>query len=90
MTPLRLIEIALAAWYLSYAVAYTHGPFGIFNWLRIHYPLGGLTICILCLMPWIALSLWLIPDGVIVWALAAAGLGLMLHGLAGWRYNHGQ
>lgn len=48
---------------------------------------NGVLDCVICAAPWIALGLWLVPDGVIVWALAAAGLALLAHGLAGWRYN---
>lgn len=87
MTPFRLVEIALAAWYLAFAISTSSGPFHIFEAVRKYLPLGGLTSCIICLAPWMALVLWLVPDGVIVWAFAAAGLGLLAHGLAGWRYN---
>ncbi len=87
MTPFRLIEVALAAWYIAFVISVTLGPFHVFEWIRRHLPLGGLMECIICLSPWIALALWLVPDGVIVWAFAAAGLGLLLHSISGWRYN---
>lgn len=87
MTPLRLIEIALSAWYLAFVISTTSGPFHVFEWSRKRFYLGGLTSCIICLSPWIALGLWLVPDGVIVWTFAAAGLGLMLHSYTGWKYQ---
>lgn len=87
MELIRLLEIALAGWCLSYAVTSTFGPFNIFHWLQSNVPLGGLTNCIICLMPWICLVLWLVPDGVIIWAFASAGLGLLLHSYTGWRFN---
>jgi hypothetical protein len=34
MTPLELIELSAATWYIAYAVTKTHGPFGIFEKLR--------------------------------------------------------
>lgn len=112
MEILRLIEIALAGWYISNAVTNTHGPGGVFEWIREHVWHGrtryadgalmhgytviredikqvhnGLLDCIICLMPWMCLILWLVPDGIIVWAFASAGLALLLHGYTNWRYN---
>ena len=89
MTPFRLIEIALATWIIAFMITTPTilGPFHVFKWIRTHLSLGGLTNCIVCLSPWIALLLWIVPDGIIVWAFAAAGLGLMLHSLTGWKYQ---
>lgn len=87
MTPFRLAEIALATWYIAFALSTTHGPFHLFEWIRTHLPLGGLTSCIICLAPWTALVLWLLPDGVIIWAFAAGGLALLLHSYSGWKFT---
>lgn len=51
------------------------------------YPENGLLDCIICLMPWIALVLWLAPDGIVIWTLATAGLALMLHSYTGWKFQ---
>jgi hypothetical protein len=110
MNILRFVEIALASWFLAFALTNTHGPGGIFEWVREHVWHGrtkievptsvdgkpytkwipgknGLLDCIICLIPWIALGLWLLPDGVVTWALASAGLGLAVHSSSGWRYG---
>lgn len=87
MTPFRLAEIALATWAIAYMISNTSGPFHVFEWLRHYLPLGGLTSCIICLSPWIALLLWLVPDGIIVWAFAAAGLALLAHSFSGWKFQ---
>lgn len=113
MEIIRLIEIALAGWCIAHALTNTHGPGGVFDWIRENIPHGrhgvdagvhyntqtgtllsqppplqnGLLDCIICLMPWICVLLWLVPDGIILWAFASAGLALLLHGFTGWRYN---
>lgn len=87
MTPFRLAEIALATWAIAFMISTTSGPFHVFEWLRAHLPLGGLTSCIICLSPWVAFVLWIVPDGVIVWAFAAAGLALLLHSYSGWKFS---
>lgn len=74
-----LTVIALATLYLSYALTKTHGVFGLFTWLRLHVPLGGLTACIVCAAFWCALGcglLWLTPLQPVVWVCAAAGLAV--------------
>lgn len=35
-----LLIIALATWYVAYAVTSTHGPGGVFEWIREHVPHG--------------------------------------------------
>jgi hypothetical protein len=87
MNILRFVEIALASWYVAFIITNTTGPFNIFKHIRTYLTLGGLTNCIICLIPWIALGLWLLPDGVVTWALASAGLGLAVHSSSGWRYG---
>lgn len=84
----RFVLISLATWAIAFMVSNTSGPFHAFEWVRNHLPLGGLTSCIICLSPWIAVALWLLPDGIVIWALAAAGLALMLHSYVGWRFNN--
>ena len=87
MTPIELLTYAASAWYVSYAVVNTDGPFGIFKWLRAHLPLGGLTTCIICLSVWVALALRLIGANVVTDALAIAGVALWIHGFTSWRMN---
>lgn len=60
MTPLDLLILALATLYAAHAIAHTHGAFGMFTWLRLHVPLGGLTTCIVCLSVWCAAVFWLL------------------------------
>lgn len=87
MNLLDWLYFAAAAWYISYSLTHTHGPFGIFEWIREQLPLGGLTNCIICLMVWAALILSLIGRNVVTDALAIAGVALWLHGFTGWRLN---
>jgi hypothetical protein len=87
MSVFLFVRWALATWYLAYAITNTHGPFGIFAWIRAHLPLGGLTTCIICMSPWLALIFRVAGEGVILDALSIAGLALILHGWAQWRYN---
>jgi Protein of unknown function (DUF1360) len=54
MTTEHIIILALATWYVSYAVTRTKGIGGMFTWLRDNVPLGGLTVCIICLSVWVA------------------------------------
>lgn len=84
---LDLVLVALATWYLSYAITATHGPFRLFETLRKSIPHGGLLECPICLAPYVALILLLVPMGVVVQALALAGAAMLMHGLAGWRFG---
>jgi hypothetical protein len=87
MQPLDLLLIALATFYLAHAVSSTYGPWHVFEWLRDHLPLGGLTQCLVCLSPWSAglfYGLLLTPAAPLVWILAAAGLSVLA-----WRYTGG-
>ncbi len=87
MTLLELLTYAASAWYVSYAVVNTSGPFKVFEWLRATFPLGGLTSCIICLSVWVALVLRLIGANVVTDALAIAGVALWIHSYSGWRHN---
>lgn len=87
MTPFELVIYAAACWYIAYAVTQTHGPFGVFEWLRKHIPLGGLTACIICLAFWVALVLRFIGPNPITDGLAVAGVALWAHSYFGWRIN---
>ena len=81
MTPLDLLILVLATWYLAYALTKTHGPFHVFATLRGRFSFGGLTTCMHCAAPWIAGLLWLLwltPLHPVVYALAVAGAALML------------
>lgn len=87
MPLIEWLYYAAAAWYLAYAITNTHGPFGVFEWVRGHLPLGGLTGCIICLMPWLALLLHTVGVNIVTDALAIAGVALWLHGFTGWRHT---
>ena len=85
MQPFDLLLISLATFYLAYAISGTHGPFHIFELMRTRFPIGGLTECLVCLSPWLALLfavLLLTPLAFFVWILAAAGISVLL-----WRYT---
>jgi len=83
----QLLYFACAAWYVSYVVSSSSGPFNVFIWIRAHLPLGGLTHCIICLMPWVALILSSMGRNIITDALAIAGVGLWFHGFTSWRMS---
>lgn len=77
MPPLDLLLIAASALYLAFALTKTKGPFHLFETIREKAPLGGLTQCMVCAMPWMAgLSYLLLisPFTVLVYVFAAAGL----------------
>lgn len=87
MQPLNLLIIALATFYCAYAISGTHGPWHVFEWLRTHLPLGGLTGCLVCLSPWLAALFYVLmftPLYVAVSVLAIAGASVLL-----WRYTGG-
>ena len=81
MDGLSLAIIALATGYWAFALTKTHGPFGVFAWLREHAPLGGLTTCPVCLAFWLALLFWLLmptPAAPLVTVSAMAGGATLL------------
>lgn len=87
MQPLDLLIVALATFYSAFAISATHGPWHVFEWLRAHLPLGGLTACLVCLSVWLATLfyvLMLTPLSTIVDILAIAGTSVLL-----WRYTGG-
>ncbi len=86
MNALDLILIALASFYVAYAVANTHGPFGAFEDLRARLPLGGLTSCMICLSPWASALFYLaLMAGAtwFVWIFAAAGVSVFAYRYTG-------
>jgi O-antigen ligase len=88
MTLPDLLILALFAWYVSYVLIKTDGPFKIFSRLRAVTTLGGLLACIWCLIIWIGLIaylLYLSPFREIVYVGAIAGAGMMMH-----RYTGGE
>lgn len=90
MNPLDFIVLSLAAFYVAYAVSSTHGPFGVFGWLRDHLSLGGLTACIICLSPWVAaLFYWLLttPVAWLVWIFAGAGMSVFVYRWTGGQHT---
>lgn len=89
MTLLELVTLSAASWYIAFAVTSTSGPFHVFEWVREHLPLGGLTTCIICLMIWVALILRLIGSNVVTDALAIAGLALWIHAYSNWVHVKG-
>lgn len=42
MTPFDLLKIILGTWYIAHAVTATHGPGGVFDWVREKLPHGRL------------------------------------------------
>lgn len=85
MQSFDLLIVALATFYAAYAISSTDGPWRVFEWLRLHVPLGGLTKCLVCLSPWIAVlfyALMFTPLYVTVDVLAISGASVLL-----WRYT---
>lgn len=90
MTPFDLITLALFAWYVSFVLIRTEGPFKIFLRVRNVTTLGGLLQCIVCLVIWASgLGYVLIQIGLepIVHIGAIAGLALWGHKYTGWDYS---
>lgn len=87
--PFKFIRLILATWYLAYSFTSTSGPFNVFKNIREQFPLGGLTNCIICLSPYIALGLMLTkPFKIVLNVFAVAGGAVLLHGYTGWRVNY--
>lgn len=86
MTILDLIIRAAAIWYVSYALTSTHGPFNVFTTIRAKVPHGGLLDCPVCLSFWVALIILIVPYGIVIEALALAGVAMLLHGFSNWRF----
>lgn len=89
MSPFDFLVIALAAWRLAFMISSEHGPFRMFDTLRIRLPLGGLTTCVYCLSVWMAAGcyvLWLTPLAPVVMVLAISAGGLMLAHWSGIAY----
>ena len=81
MQPSDLLLMALATFYLGYAVTKTEGPFKVFNFVRMWMPLGGLTTCFYCLIFWAGLAFFLLLHFGLSWAVypfAAAGAAMFL------------
>lgn len=92
LTPLDVLILALATWYVTYMLTGNKkGPFGVFTFIRTHFPLGGLTTCYYCAMPWIAavfLLLSMTPIHIVIYPFAIAGIAIMLGSYTG--ANHSQ
>jgi hypothetical protein len=90
VTPYELINVALFAWYIAYALIKTDGPAKIFARLRAVTTFFGLLECIVCLSIWTsALGYVLLqsPFALIVYFGAGAGLALWGHKYTGWSYD---
>lgn len=85
LTWLDLLLLALASWSLSHMITREAGPYRLFERFRAHFPLGGLTTCVYCMVRWVAPLLLIIHlfVPVITWALAISGAALMLHSYTG-------
>lgn len=88
MTPLDLLILALATWYISFIVTAPRfsGPFGVLAWLRARKSLEGVTSCIFCFAPWcmgLLLLIWHTPVAPVVIVFAGAGGALMLASYSG-------
>lgn len=78
--------LVLATWYSAYIIATKGGPFNVFGWLREHFPLGGLTTCIVCLAVWCGAVFYIClitPLAPIVYPFAAAGGAVLLYRYTG-------
>jgi hypothetical protein len=84
MTPFDLLKLSAATWAICYMVTKTSGPFNVFEWIREHLPLGGLTACIICLSIWVSLALLLIGANIVTDAFAVAGVALWAHAYSSW------
>jgi hypothetical protein len=60
---------------------------GITHETSRQYDPNGLLDCIVCLIFWIALGIGYLEGLTIIESIAAAGVGLFLHGYTGWRYQ---
>jgi hypothetical protein len=80
-----LVVLALATFYLAHAITASDGPFRAFARLREHWPLGGLTTCLVCVSVWLALVFYAVLQTPLAWlvqAIAPAGAAVLL-----WRYT---
>jgi hypothetical protein len=84
LNPLDILIRLAATWYLAYALTNTDGPYELFKRARVRFSLGGLTTCIICILPYVALICLLVPDGILLQTFALAGVGA-----AFWRYTGG-
>lgn len=90
-----LIGIALlipATWYIAETISSKAGPFNVFTRIRERLPLGGLTSCIYCTVPWVALVLYTVyfrhfAIESFVHVFAIAGAALMLRSYTGVRHD---
>lgn len=86
MTPLNFLLLALFAWYVTYILIRTSGPFNVFARLRSLTTLGGLLECMYCLVVWVALlgyGLLSTPLTPVVYVGAIAGGAMILHRYTG-------
>ena len=86
MDGLDLLILALFAWYVSYVLVKTDGPFKLFARLRAVTTFGGLLECQYCLILWIALLGYVLissPFVPIVSIGAGAGAGMLAHRYTG-------
>ena len=71
--------------YAAYSITRTHGPFHIFETVRVRYPLGGLTACFYCMAFWAAIVAYvlLIVFPPALYVVAAAGGAAFLYRYTG-------
>lgn len=86
MSPLNLILLSLATWYLAWVLTSKAGPWSIFERFRKRVRLGGLTSCMPCFSFWIALALYIVfltSAQPLVYVLAFAGGANLMHRYTG-------
>lgn len=87
MTPLDLLVLSLFSWYAAYCLVKTDGPFKVFSRLRGVTTIGGLLLCVYCLVVWAALIGYLIlyhtAFDPIVHVGAIAGGAMIMHRYTG-------
>lgn len=88
LTWLDWLLMAVATWHVAALITKERGPWGVLTYIRTHFPLGGLTTCIKCTLPWVGFvifGLYLITP-IPAWLFAVSGLGRMLASYTG--VNH--
>jgi len=74
----------------SKAIAYTNPVTKEIDFTTTQTEVPGLMDCIVCMLPYVALILWLIDSPYLTIPFAIAGLGLWAHSYTGWIHFGGK
>ena len=88
LTPIELIALSAAVWYISFVISSSKGPWSVFELIRLYFPMGGLVACIICLSIWVAFVLVLVTGHTVLDAFALAGVALWIHAYSNWVHIH--